>query len=236
MDTARTNIKDEIKSEPDPDLGGSVAHMDEDLYEDAGDLDLNGASQATYLARVPKYFWKYLTPESGGQDGKLGTIRVEGDLDKPQRVSRSSREPPDAVANLIQLSLLLYRESGAKETVPLEYNLQVTQDSLLNTFVFTEQDLPGFQKKNRSFVSADQNKQSLPFSQAIPRQLNLDKSKASANRVDKNQRYQGSYRRAIPSKPSYIILRSSKVSQCTLRKDSRCRQGQIRSHMFTRRE
>ena len=81
-----SQIKDEIKAEPDLDQGSPMAIADEDLYEDAGDLEMSGASQSTYLARIPKYLWKYLTPERGGQDGRLGTIRVEGSLDKPQRV------------------------------------------------------------------------------------------------------------------------------------------------------
>ena len=98
MDTA-TESKSFIKAEPDVDMTDSFAPSDADLYEDAGDLDMTNASHPSYLARIPKYLRRYLTPESGGEDGRLGTIRVEGSLDKPLRVKLASGHRPDRGAD-----------------------------------------------------------------------------------------------------------------------------------------
>ena len=107
------------------------------------------------------------------------------------------------MTNIVQLSLMLYEDRGAEDPVPLEYNLEVIQNDSINTFVFTEQDLPGFQKRHKAFAGSVQDKQSLPHSQAMPRLQNNDKFRPGANKVDKNQRYQGNFRRAIPS--SHIV-------------------------------
>jgi transcription initiation factor TFIIF subunit beta len=89
--------------------------------------------------------------------------------------------------------------SNAKihERVPKEYCLHTTNASATNTFLFTEKDLPGYVNKTK-FFSKDQDKSALPFSQAPPRAQLLDRSKAG--KVDKPKRYEGNFRRAIPSK------------------------------------
>ena len=87
MDSARAFVKEETKPEMDTDTGmATSSYMDEDLYEDAGDLEMNNAQQGTYLVKLPKYFWIHLSQASGGKDGRLGTIRVEGSTDNPKRV------------------------------------------------------------------------------------------------------------------------------------------------------
>ena len=87
MASSNITIKEEVKAEPDLDVADSPsAAMDEDLYEDAGDLDMNDASQATYITRVPKYLWKFLSEGGGGQDGHIGTIRVDGEIENPKQV------------------------------------------------------------------------------------------------------------------------------------------------------
>ena len=60
---------------------------DEDIYEDAGDLDFAEASRALCLTRIPKYLWEHWSKLDDDQEIKLGTIRVEGDLNNPKGVS-----------------------------------------------------------------------------------------------------------------------------------------------------
>ena len=66
---------------------------DDDIYEDAGDLEFAEASRRLYLTRIPKYLWKQWSKLDNEQEIRLGTIRVEGDLEKPARVSRMSCTP-----------------------------------------------------------------------------------------------------------------------------------------------
>lgn len=73
---------------PDPDnLGASPGPLlDDDIYEDAGDLDFTGAGQGFYLTKFPKFLWDSLSKLDANQEVQVGTIRVEGDLDDVKRV------------------------------------------------------------------------------------------------------------------------------------------------------
>jgi hypothetical protein len=62
--------------------------VEEDIYEDAGDLDFQDASQAIFLTRLPKFVWKDWLQLADDVEMQVGTVRVEGPLEKPQRVRR----------------------------------------------------------------------------------------------------------------------------------------------------
>ncbi len=74
-------IKEEaVNASPSP-------YMDEDdVYEDAGDLDFAHSQQQFWLSRIPKSLWELWAgmPEDG--EIEIGTIRVEGDSSDPKRV------------------------------------------------------------------------------------------------------------------------------------------------------
>ena len=73
---------------PDPDsLGPSPgAHLEDDIYEDAGDLEFSGAEQGLFLAKVPKFLWENWSKFDDNQEIQIGTVRVEGDLNDIKRV------------------------------------------------------------------------------------------------------------------------------------------------------
>ena len=96
------------------------------------------------------------------------------------------------------MSLMLSPNVATNRMVPKEYNLQVTNKGSLNTFVFTEKDLPGFNNKRKAFNRQVQDESALPFSQAQPRVQFQDRTRGSSSRVDKFKRGQN-YRKAIPS-------------------------------------
>ena len=64
-----------------------TAQFDADIYEDAGDLDFRGASQSIYLTRIPKFLWKTWSKIDDDQEIHLGTVRVEGGVEKPTKVT-----------------------------------------------------------------------------------------------------------------------------------------------------
>ena len=64
------------------------AQSDEDIYEDAGDLDFAGTTQGLYLTRIPKYLWETWSKLKDDDEIRIGTIRVEGSLEDPKRVRR----------------------------------------------------------------------------------------------------------------------------------------------------
>jgi len=69
----------DIVIKPDPEATGAspVAFADEDIYEDAGDLEFNTDPkyQKLYLARLPKYIWDNWHNLDDDAEIQLGTIR-----------------------------------------------------------------------------------------------------------------------------------------------------------------
>lgn len=79
-------VKSEVKSES----GSPAPFMDDDLYEDAGDLDFydqNGPADLNHLAlmRVSKDLWKNWSEMSDDQEIQIGTMRV---WDEPVQVGK----------------------------------------------------------------------------------------------------------------------------------------------------
>lgn len=67
-----------IKPDPDSKDGASPAALnDEDIYEDAGDLEFNNDPefQKLYLARVPRYLWEAWSKLDDDAEIQIGTIR-----------------------------------------------------------------------------------------------------------------------------------------------------------------
>lgn len=63
---------------PDPDTkGASPGVFDEDIYEDAGDLEFNNDPQYQhlYLAKVPKYLWEAWSKLGDDDEIHIGTVR-----------------------------------------------------------------------------------------------------------------------------------------------------------------
>jgi hypothetical protein len=71
----------DLSIKPDPDAPGAgaspAAFSEEDIYEDAGDLEFNPdpAFQALYLAKVPKYVWEAWASLDDDAEIQIGTIR-----------------------------------------------------------------------------------------------------------------------------------------------------------------
>jgi transcription initiation factor TFIIF subunit beta len=74
-----------IKSEAED---ASPMALDDDIYEDAGDLDFYDSSLpqdpfgSMYLARVPQYVWEAWSKLDEKESIEIGTIRQWTELDK----------------------------------------------------------------------------------------------------------------------------------------------------------
>lgn len=79
----QVSVKLEAQSQEEP----TSVLSDEDLYEDAGDLDYTGSTQALMLARIPKFLWESWAQLGDDDEIQIGTIRIEGDPEDPKRVS-----------------------------------------------------------------------------------------------------------------------------------------------------
>ena len=81
-DKAATTVHDTGTGDTAP-----LEQLDEDVYEDAGDLEFMGFSPDIFLTRLPKYLWRTWSEMDDGQDVQVGRIRVEGALNNPEAVS-----------------------------------------------------------------------------------------------------------------------------------------------------
>ncbi|KAH7076716.1 transcription initiation factor IIF [Paraphoma chrysanthemicola] len=126
---------------PDPDVKTEDLYMDDDFYEDTGELALppQDGSDNVWLARIPDYLYSAISNwdelAEGNDDDQIQIGEVFGfattsgiDKTKPMRVFFNDR----------------WHE---KAKLPTAFQLDPTPTSdqvLGNTYVFTEKDLPGY--------------------------------------------------------------------------------------------
>lgn len=95
----------------------------------------------------------------------------------------------------MQLAMLLSSDVAQHQTIPKEYTLDIIQDKSENTYVFTEQDLPGF--KSRSRQKFDLASANMPS--RLSRAKENNNKAPGKDRYDPNKRFQPYFRKAIPS-------------------------------------
>lgn len=66
--------------------GGAGHDLDDDIYEDTGDLDFSQAMQDVWLARLPKSLWEAWSKLDADDEIEIGTLRVEGPPEDIKRV------------------------------------------------------------------------------------------------------------------------------------------------------
>ena len=64
----------------------SPAGLEEDIYEDAGDLDFSHADQAAYLTRLPKWLWDAWSKLDDDAEVQIGMVRMESGPNDIKRV------------------------------------------------------------------------------------------------------------------------------------------------------
>ncbi|KAL8772331.1 MAG: hypothetical protein Q9209_002543 [Squamulea sp. 1 TL-2023] len=132
---AVNGINGNIKLEPPSAAASPAAHSDDDIYEDAGDLDFSRAVQGLYLARIPKYLWEAWSTLDDDEEIQIGTVRVEGGLEDVKR-----------------MSLLLSPHVATQKDIPREYNMHLANRRSTNTFIFSEKDLHGYAARSQTHM------------------------------------------------------------------------------------
>jgi hypothetical protein len=66
-----------IKPDPESLAATPSGYADDDIYEDAGDLDFSQCDPQLWLMRLPKYIWEKWANIAEDDEIKLGKIRVE---------------------------------------------------------------------------------------------------------------------------------------------------------------
>ncbi|CAL8582697.1 hypothetical protein XPA_008348 [Xanthoria parietina] len=122
-----------VKVEPPSAAASPAPQSDDDIYEDAGDLDFSRAVQGLYLTRIPKYLWESWSTLDDDEEIRIGTVRVEGGLEDVKR-----------------MSLFLSPQIATQKNIPKEYNMNLANRKSSNTFIFSEKDLHGYAARSKS--------------------------------------------------------------------------------------
>lgn len=78
-----------IKQDPD-NKDAVLADIDEDVYDDDGDLDFSLAGQNVWLSRIPRSLWDHWASLDDDEEIQIGTIRIEGPPNDIKRVLLAS--------------------------------------------------------------------------------------------------------------------------------------------------
>lgn len=183
-----------VKAEPidgsPGEIPGAQPADEEDLYEDAGDLEFYDPNaegnrfEAVYLARLPKYLWegwaKLVEGLNDDDEVRLGTLRTWQSKDAKGEEKTNLR--------------MLLQPHSAHQALPMEYDMEVIDKNVQNHFVFSEEDLPGFKAKSKARSEA--------AAAGIPASLLRAKTEATTERkpYDRRSRFQPYYRKAVPKK------------------------------------
>ena len=108
-------LKTEPESAPrikvEQDGASPSPYMEEDdIYEDAGDLDFSTAGNPLWLTRLPAALWNDWSNLADDEEIEIGTVRVEVPVSDPTRVRKRSDIESDSWA--IRLTRLLRSACG----------------------------------------------------------------------------------------------------------------------------
>jgi len=137
-------VDPDMKMDPDAHTPSGSGYMDDDFYEDTGELALPPKNEAkdVWVTRIPKWLYEAVSNYDELAEGRDDDLVVLGEvlaLRDPQRPNQVSKTEP--------MRLLLNHQSIAQKQLPQAYELQMTpapREVLANTYVFTEKDLPGY--------------------------------------------------------------------------------------------
>ncbi|KAI9374373.1 transcription initiation factor IIF, beta subunit-domain-containing protein [Aspergillus egyptiacus] len=166
---------------PDPESKDTVlADVDEeDLYEDAGDLDFTNAGQSLWLSRIPRSLWEHWSKLDDDEEIQIGTIRIEGPPNDIKRVSLRINEQEDN--RDIPKDYILSRQ-----TINAENLTHMTQ----NTFLFTEKDIPGHENRMVTFGEA--------------RSALYESMKRDARRKERKKKWEPYIRKTVPKQTALV--------------------------------
>ncbi|KAG9245961.1 putative transcription initiation factor IIF subunit beta [Calycina marina] len=168
-----------IKPDPEFKLEGSLD--DQDIYEDTGDLEFNTDPkfQSVYIAKIPRYVWKAWSQLDDDAEICIGTVR--------QAIVRDGNQKKE------HMQMVLSPEIAQHQRIPKQYDMEVINTNVNNTFLFTEQDLPGYKSKsNQKFDIATAN---MPSRLTMPSKIEKPKQT-----YDPNKKFTPYYRKAIPKR------------------------------------
>lgn len=177
---------------PDSPTALSDTYMDDGEFDDPA-LNFDNVSQQVWMSRLPKHLWETLAkigdPKAldqalanipDDQEIELGTIRIEGDLEKPERVS-------------LKLSDIPYFQKTEKEYILKPYTGPARRGKQPGqVFMFSEKNKDGFKQRANVWDNLDEDGNPTMRSQLFQEVLKEEKKKENKGK------YRPRPRRPIP--------------------------------------
>lgn len=170
--TGGVKMEEDVKIKPEN--ANTPSMMDEDEYEDTGELHIRGSADddKAWLAKIPKWLWESWSTIAEDEEIELGKVRVYN----------------NPLPNGQQKIKIVLNDIPGHATVPKKYDVHMNKEEYNNTVVFSEKDQPGFrggqaawnrdkramqQQRDRD-TRFDNNKVSKrPYRSSIPKQTAL---------------------------------------------------------------
>ncbi|KAI9681197.1 MAG: hypothetical protein M1817_002479 [Caeruleum heppii] len=169
---------------------------DDDVYEDAGDLDFTDYDSGVFLMKVPKWLWENWAKIGDDEQIELGKIRLES-CGRDEHGKEKSK-----------FTMILSPSVKHNKGLPREYDVNVMNDTSNNTFIFSEKDLPGYRTKDgaKSRFTSHETKGKTPYS------LNGAVQQGRIQKWEKGKRSQPYYKRAIPKQTALAAVINHEVT------------------------
>ncbi|KAK3330812.1 transcription initiation factor IIF, beta subunit-domain-containing protein [Apodospora peruviana] len=176
-------MSEAVRIKADPEAPASP--FGEDVMDESTDLEfydknLQGDTFGRmYLARLPRYVWEAWSTLDDDEEIQIGRIR--------------QWQNPDGTT---KLQMLLRDDLPQHRELPKEYNMELANPDVYNTFVFTEQDFAAYAAKNKE--KAAQLAKGIPAHLLRQQQQKMqEKEKQPYDRSKRNQPYT---RKSIPKR------------------------------------
>ncbi|RDA93091.1 hypothetical protein CP533_4114 [Ophiocordyceps camponoti-saundersi (nom. inval.)] len=189
-----------VKPEPEEEEKPTMPLVDDDMDEDAGDLEYydktvnNRQFETLYLARVPRYMWDAwlkIADRLGDDDEiQIGTLRTW---------NQSEVDADGVKHDVTKLRMLLDANCAEHQPLPREYELDILEREVQNHFIFSEEHLPSYKARNKARTEAANA--GIPASLLRQRaQANSQENGPQRHSYDRRNRFQPYFRKAIPKR------------------------------------
>ncbi|PSN63097.1 transcription initiation factor IIF [Corynespora cassiicola Philippines] len=134
----------DVKADPDAITPTGSGYMDDDFYEDTGELSLPPKNERRdlWLTRIPDWLYEAVSNWGDHVDGKDDDLVQIGEV-----LAFPDEARPGAISNSKPMRVFFNERWQEKTQLPSAFQLQdiPTKDDVLgNTYIFTEKDLPGY--------------------------------------------------------------------------------------------
>jgi transcription initiation factor TFIIF subunit beta len=131
----------DIKMDPDATTPSGGGYMDDEFYEDTGEMaiDRDGPEKDIWLTRIPEWLYEAVSKWENIADGNDNDQIEIGEVCAFATTSGIDKTKP--------MRVFLNDRWRAKANLPTAFQLEpqaASDTQLQNTYVFTEKDLPGF--------------------------------------------------------------------------------------------